>query len=43
MEVNDQEVDLAFGTSGESLRERVMLARIESLVTDSAYSECASA
>jgi hypothetical protein len=34
MEVPDQEVRLAFDTSGESLRERVLLALLESLVFD---------
>lgn len=32
MEVPDEEVRLAFDTSGESLRERVLLALLESLV-----------
>ncbi len=43
MEVNDEDVELAFGTSGESLRERLMLALIESLVSDAPYSEGVSA
>jgi hypothetical protein len=43
MEVNDEDVELAFGTSGESLRERLMLALIESLVIDAPYSEGVSA
>ena len=34
MELPDQEVRLAFDTSGESLRERVLLALLESLVFD---------
>ena len=34
IEVPDEEVRLAFDTSGESLRERVLLALLESLVFD---------
>ena len=43
MEVNDEDVEMAFGTSGKSLRERLMLALIESLVSDAPYSVGASA
>ena len=34
MELNDADLTLAFRTSGESLRDRLMLALIESLVFD---------
>ena len=34
MELDDADLKLAFRTSGESLRERLMLALIESLVFD---------
>ena len=41
LEVPDEEVLLAFDTSGESLRERVLLALLESLVFDAADLEAA--
>ena len=34
MELNDADLTLAFRTSGESLRDRLMLALVESLVFD---------
>ena len=43
MEVNDEDVEMAFGTSGESLRERLMLALIETLVSDAPDPEGAAA
>lgn len=43
IEVNDEDVEMAFGTSGKSLRERLMLALIESLVGDASYLEGTSA
>ena len=43
MEVNDEDVEMAFGTSGESLRERLMLALIETLVSDAPHPEGAAA
>ena len=43
MEVPDEDVRLAFDTSGESLRERVLLALLELLVFDASDLEGAQA
>ena len=43
MEIPDQDVQLAFDTRGESLRERMMFALLESLVYDVPDLEAVSA